>query len=66
MSWNQDWGERHQQPQVCNDITVMAESEEELESLLVRVKEENERTSLKLNIKKKVGSWHPAPLMPDT
>ena len=30
----------------------MAESEEELNSLLIRVKEESERTSLKLNIKK--------------
>ena len=31
----------------------MAESEEELKSLLMRVKEESERASLKLNIKKK-------------
>ena len=31
----------------------MAESEEELRSLLMRVKEESERDSLKLNIKKK-------------
>ena len=30
----------------------MAESEEELKSLLIRVKEESERVSLKLNIKK--------------
>ena len=30
----------------------MAESEEELKSLLMRVKEESERTSLKLNIEK--------------
>ena len=30
----------------------MAESEQELKSLLMRVKEESERTSLKLNIKK--------------
>ena len=30
----------------------MAESEEELESFLMRVKEENEKASLKLNIKK--------------
>ena len=34
------------------DTTLMAESEEELNSLLMRVKEENERASLKLNIKK--------------
>ena len=30
--------------------TLMAESEEELKSLLMRVKEESERASLKLNI----------------
>ena len=35
-----------------DDATVMAESEEELKSLLMRVKEETERASLKLNIKK--------------
>ena len=36
----------------ADDTTLMAESEEELNSLLRRVKEESERTSLKLNIKK--------------
>ena len=36
-----------------NDTTFMADSEEELKSLLMRVKEDNERASLKLNIKKK-------------
>ena len=35
-----------------DDTTLMAESEEELRSLLMRVKEESERVSLKLNIKK--------------
>ena len=35
-----------------DDNTLMAESEEELKSLLIRVKEESERVSLKLNIKK--------------
>ena len=35
-----------------DDTTLMAESEEELESFLMRVKEENEIASLKLNIKK--------------
>ena len=34
------------------DITLMAESEEELKSLLMRVNEECERAGLKLNIKK--------------
>ena len=32
--------------------TLMAESKEELKSLLMKVKEESEKTSLKLNIKK--------------
>ena len=36
-----------------DDTTLMAESKEELKRLLMRVKEENERASLKLNIKKK-------------
>ena len=35
-----------------DDTTLMAESEEELKSLLMRVKEENERADLRLNIKK--------------
>ena len=34
-----------------DDTTLMAESEEEPKSLLMRVKEESERTGLKLNIK---------------
>ena len=34
------------------DITLMAESEEALKSLLMRVKEESEKAGLKLNIKK--------------
>ena len=36
----------------ANDTTLMAESEEELKSLLMRVKEESEKAGLKLNIKK--------------
>ena len=36
-----------------DDTTLMAEIEEELKSLLMRVKEENERAGLKINIKKK-------------
>jgi len=36
----------------ADDTTLMAESEEELKSLLMRVKEEHERAGLKLNIKK--------------
>ena len=36
----------------ADDITLMAESDEELKSLLMRVKEESEKTGLKLNIQK--------------
>ena len=36
----------------ADDSTLMAESEEELRSFLVRVKEENEKGGLKLNIHK--------------
>ena len=35
-----------------DDTTLMAESEEELESLLMNVKEESEKAGLKLNIQK--------------
>ena len=36
----------------ANDTTIMAESEEELKSILLKVKEESERVGLKLNIQK--------------
>ena len=36
----------------ADDITLMAESEKELKSLLMKVKEENEKVGLKLNIQK--------------
>ena len=36
----------------ADDPTLMAESEEELKSLLMKVKEENEKVGLKLNIQK--------------
>ena len=38
--------------QYADDTTLMAESEEELKSLLMKVKEESEKASLKLNIQK--------------
>ena len=49
----------------ADTTTLMAERKEELKSLLIRVKEESERASLKLNIKKKIKlrSWHPTPLL---
>ena len=36
----------------ADDITLMAESKEELKSLLITVKEESEKVGLKLNIQK--------------
>ena len=36
----------------ADDTTLMAESEEKLKSLLMKVREESERTGLKLNIQK--------------
>ena len=48
--------------------TLMADSEEELKSLLMKVKEDSEKVGLKLNIqksrikkKKNLRSWHPVP-----
>ena len=45
-----------------DDTTLMAQSEEELKSLLIRVKEESEKAGLKLNILK-TKIWHPVPLV---
>ena len=49
----------------ADDTTLMAESEEELKSLLLKVKEESEKVGLKLNIQKTkimasgpITSWH--------
>ena len=44
----------------ADDTTLMAESEGELKSLLMKVQEESERGGLKLNIQKKK-LWHPVP-----
>ena len=44
----------------ADDTTLMAESKEELKSLLMRVKKESEKAGLKLNFKK-LSSWHPVP-----
>ena len=48
----------------ADDTTFMAESEEELKSLLMKVKEESERAGLKLNIQRQ-RSWHPVPSLHD-
>ena len=49
----------------ADDTTLMAESEEELKSLLMKVKKESEKVALKLNIQKMkilasgpITSWH--------
>ena len=44
----------------ADDTTLMAESKEEVKSLLMTVKEESEKVSLKLNIQK-TKSWHLVP-----
>ena len=44
----------------ADDTTLMAESEKELKSLLMKVKEESEKVGLKLNIQK-LRSWHLVP-----
>ena len=46
----------------ADDTTLMAKSEEELKSLLMKVKEESEKTGLKPNSQKK-RSWHLVPLL---
>ena len=45
-------GEIISNPTYADDTTLMAESEEELKSLLMKVKEESEKVGLKLNIQK--------------
>ena len=54
----------------ADDTTLMAESEKELKSLLMKVKEESEKVGLTLNIQKtKImasdpnTSWHPIPTL---
>ena len=45
-------GEISENLSYADDITLMAESKEELKSLLMKVKEESEKAGLKLNIQK--------------
>ena len=46
-SWNQDWQEKYQQPQIHTYTTLMAESEEEIKRLLMKVREEIEKDGSK-------------------
>ena len=48
----------------ANDTTLTAESEKEIKSLLMKVKEESEKVGLKLNIRK-LRSWHLVPSLHD-
>ena len=52
LSWNQDAGRNINKLRYADDTTLMTESEEELKSLLMKVKEESEKVGLKLNIQK--------------
>ena len=45
----------------ADETTFMAESEEELKSLLVKVKEESEKAGLKNSVFQKLRSWHLVP-----
>ena len=51
-SWNQIIGRNINNLRYADDTSLMAESEEELKSLLMKVKEESENAGLKLNIQK--------------
>ena len=51
-SWNQDCWRNTNNLKYADDTTLMAESENELKSLLTKVKKESEKADLKLNIQK--------------
>ena len=51
-SWNQDCQERNNNFRYADDTTLIAESEEEVKSLLMKVIEESEKAGLKLSIQK--------------
>ena len=61
MSYKLEGGRNINNPRYEDDTTLMAESEEELRSLLIRVEVESEKAGLTLNIQKKLMSWHPVP-----
>ena len=52
MSWNQDCREKYNNLRYADDTTLMTESEEELKSLLINVKEESEEAGLNPNSQK--------------
>ena len=52
--WSTSWNKiaRRDNLRYADDITLMADSEEELKGLLMKVKEESKKVDLKLNIQK--------------
>ena len=52
ITWENQAGRNINNLRYADDTTLMAESEEELKSLLVKVKEESEKVGLKVNIQK--------------
>ena len=61
-SWNQIAGRNINTFRYAYDTTLMAESEVELKRLLMRVKEENEKAGLKLNIQE-TKTWDLVPTL---
>ena len=69
--WNSELGEAQAEIKIAgrninnlryaDDTTLMAESEEELQSLLKKVKKESEKAGLKKSTFKKLRSCHPVP-----
>ena len=59
-SWSKIAGRNNSNLRYADDTTLMAESEEELKSLLMKVKKESEKVGLKVNIPKtKIMASHP-------
>ena len=52
IRWNAGLDDTQARIKIADDTTLIAESEEELKSLLIKVKEESEKAGLKLNIQK--------------
>ena len=63
-NWKQDCRRNINNLRCADDTTIMAESEEELKRLLMKLKEESENTGLMLNIEK-LRSWHTVPSLHD-
>ena len=52
MRWNKPFTKELNNLRYADDTTLKAESQKELKSLLMKVKEDSEKTGLKLNIQK--------------